>query len=98
MYPVQYLRKNTTTRVPGLGPTAKFVGTMVQAPKIKGSSVIGKKKPGALEMDLGKGENALLPWTLAGCPDQNQIAKVPSVLNSESTLDHLMKVLDDTRG
>ena len=61
MYPVQYLRKNTTTRVPGLGPTAKFVGTMVQAPKIKGSSMTGKKKPGALEMDLGKGENALLP-------------------------------------
>ena len=61
MYLVQYLRKNTTTRVPGLGPTAKFVGTMVQAPKIKGSSMTGKKKPGALEMDLGKGENALLP-------------------------------------
>ena len=28
MYPIQYLRKDTTTRVPNPGPTAKLVGTM----------------------------------------------------------------------
>ena len=30
MYPVQYLRNKTTTRVPGPGPIVKLVGTMVQ--------------------------------------------------------------------
>ena len=30
MYPIQYLRKDTTTRVPNPGPTAKLVGTMAQ--------------------------------------------------------------------
>ena len=28
MYPIQYLRKDTTTRVPNPGPIAKLVGTM----------------------------------------------------------------------
>ena len=28
MYPIQYLRKDTTTRVPNPRPTAKLVGTM----------------------------------------------------------------------
>ena len=30
MYPVQYLRNKTTARVPDLGPTVRFVGTMAQ--------------------------------------------------------------------
>ena len=38
MYPVQYLRNHTTTRVPSPGPTAKILGTMAQ------DSVQKKKK------------------------------------------------------
>ena len=41
MYPSQYSRNHTTTGVPGLGPTAKLVGTMAQDS--------GKKKGGGGE-------------------------------------------------
>ena len=30
MYPIQYLRSKTTTRVPDPGPTIRLVGTMAQ--------------------------------------------------------------------
>ena len=38
MYPVQYPRNHTTTKVPGLGPTVELVGSMAQ------DSVQKKKK------------------------------------------------------